>query len=136
MIRKNVAQWQRRARAGLNVLRKHPDVDHDRLAATGCCFGGATGLQVACGDADLCGVVCCHGSLSVPMEEQVRQASTKILVCYGAADGFISQQRIQNFQNALEEGGADWKMIYYVEAQHSFTNPGETQKGVPGIACN
>jgi len=27
-------------------------------------------------------------------------------------------------------------MIYYAEAQHSFINPGENQKGVPGIACN
>ena len=136
MIRKNVANWQQRARAGLDVLRKRPDVDSDRLAAIGYCFGGATVLQVAYSGANLRGVVSFHGSLPVPTDEQMQKNKAKILVCHGAADNFIPKQKIQDFQNALEESGTDWQMIFYAEAQHSFTNPGADKKGIPGIAYN
>src|SRR5438105_13546389 len=50
-----------RANAGLDVLRKQPLVDTERLAAIGYCFGGTTVLELARGGADLAGVVSSHG---------------------------------------------------------------------------
>ena len=46
-VQADVQEWQSRARAGLEVLRKQNLVDAGHLAAIGYCFGGATVLQLA-----------------------------------------------------------------------------------------
>ena len=68
LIRANVDEWRTRAQAGLNVLREQPNVDKNRIAAIGYCFGGATALQLAYAGEDLDGVVTFHGALPAPNE--------------------------------------------------------------------
>ena len=46
-VRKNLKSWQGRAEAALKVLQDHPQVDGDKLAAIGYCFGGSTCIQLA-----------------------------------------------------------------------------------------
>src|SRR5438445_12939400 len=53
-----------RANAGLDVLRKQPQADMQRLAAMGYCFGGTTVLELARDGVELAGVVSFHGDLS------------------------------------------------------------------------
>ena len=55
-----------RAEAGLKILREHPLVDPDRLAAIGYCFGGSTSLKLAHSGAKLSAVVSFHGALPAP----------------------------------------------------------------------
>ncbi len=135
-IRSNVDRWRGRAMAGLNVLRNHKLVDPSRLAAIGYCFGGATVLEMAYAGADLRGVVSFHGSLPVPDEAEARRIKASILVCHGAADGFTPEERIQQFRAALDKAGADWLMVYYAGARHSFTNPDAGNYGIEGIRYN
>ena len=134
MIRSNVADWQQRARRGLEELQQHPQVDQQRVAAIGYCFGGATVLQLAYSGAPLAGVVSFHGALPVATPEQAQTLRAPILVCHGAADSFIPEQGIVDFRAALEQAGADWQMVYYAGAKHSFTNPDANRRGIDGIA--
>ncbi|MEE3373508.1 MAG: dienelactone hydrolase family protein [Planctomycetota bacterium] len=132
-IRKNTQAWQQRARAGLDVLRQQATVDHSQLAAIGYCFGGSTVLQLAYGGEPLRGVVSFHGSLPVASPAQLKKLTAGILVCHGAADAFIPAEQIDKFRGALSQSSADWQMIYYAGARHSFTNPGADQRGIENI---
>jgi len=55
-----------RANAALDVLKAQPNVDSNRLAAIGYCFGGTTVLELARSGAALTGVVSFHGGLDTP----------------------------------------------------------------------
>ena len=52
-VNSNMEAWLKRALAGLEVLKKQPQVDTTRLAAIGYCFGGGTVQVLAFGGADL-----------------------------------------------------------------------------------
>ena len=132
-IAANVEKWQRRALLGLDLLRDHPLVDRNRTAAIGYCFGGATVLQMAYSGADLAGVVSFHGSLPVATGQQAGNIKAKILVAHGSQDTFIPAERIAKFRAALNKAGADWQMIEYGGAEHSFTNPGADAHGMENI---
>ena len=135
-ITRNVKQWQQRALAGLKVLRSQPQVDPKRLAAIGYCFGGATVLQLAYSGTDIAGVVSFHGSLPPPDVQQASGIKARILICHGASDGFIPQQRIDKLRAALEGARSDWQMITYGGAVHSFTNPAADKRDIKGLAYN
>jgi dienelactone hydrolase len=122
-ISANADAWRRRGLAGLEILRKHPKVDASRLGAMGYCFGGATVMQLAYAGADLKGVVSFHGSLPVPTEAEGKTIKARVLAAHGAADAYVPPERVLQFQNALEQAGADWSLITYGHARHAFTNP-------------
>jgi dienelactone hydrolase len=132
-VRSNVYQWQQRALAGLEVLRKDPRTDVDRIAAIGYCFGGATVQQLAYSGADIRGVVSFHGSLLLPMSEQIQKVKAKILICHGAADPFTKLGEIEQYISAMERSGLDYQMIIYGGARHGFTNPGADKIGMDAL---
>lgn len=132
-VRSNVKDWQQRAVAGLDILKKQEQCDTSRIAAIGYCFGGSTVLQLAYTGADVKGVVTFHGAL-VPLDEaQAKGLKSKILVCHGADDAFISEESIDKFRHSLNQAKADWTMIYYAGAKHSFTDPGADAHNVDGL---
>ena len=132
-IRRNQDAWRARAMAGLSVLQEQPQVDAGRMAAIGYCFGGSTVLQLAYGGAALAGVVSFHGSLPAATAEQARQIEASLVVCHGAADGFVPRAQIDAFRASLEAGDVDWVFVEYAGAKHSFTNPGADAIGIDGI---
>lgn len=116
-------KMRQRVKAGLDVLAKHERIDPQRIAAIGYCFGGTTVLQLAYSGAPVAGVVSFHGGLVPLPAADAKNVKTKILVLHGADDPFIPQAEIDAFQKSLREARADWQMMYYGNAVHSFTNP-------------
>ncbi len=135
-LRKNADAWLKRARAGLEILKKSDLVDDSKIAAIGYCFGGSTVLQLAFAGTPLKGVVTFHGGLSVPDDKQVKRIKSEILVCHGADDKLIKEEVIKGFREALSKGNVDWTMIYYANAKHSFTNPAADKRGIPVLGYN
>ena len=127
---------RQRARTGLEILQKNDLVDPKRIAAIGYCFGGTTVLELAYSGADIAGVVSFHGGLTAPKPEDMHRIKAKILVLHGADDGFISSENIAAFQDGMRQTGADWQMVYYGAAVHSFTNPAADKANVKGLAYN
>ena len=125
-----------RAKAGYDVLAKHELVDPERTAAIGFCFGGTTVLELAYGGAPLAGVVSFHGNLPAPKPEDLPNIKASILVCHGADDFFVAPEDIDAFQKAMREARADWQMVSYGGAVHSFTNPDAGKAGIQGVAYN
>jgi dienelactone hydrolase len=135
-VRKNVKVWQGRAQAALKVLRDQEQVDADKLAAIGYCFGGSTALQLAYTGAELKAVVTFHAALPIPEAEQARAIKAKLLICHGAADKFIPEETAVKFRTALEDAKVDYAMVYLGNAKHSFTVKDIDAKGVEGLAYN
>lgn len=123
-----------RARAGLEVLKKHKLVDPQNLAAMGFCFGGTTVLELAYSGADVKGVVSFHGGLTAPKPEDLKNLKAAILVLHGADDPLVKPEEIKVFQEAVRQAGADWQMIYYGGAVHSFTSPKAGSDKSKGVA--
>jgi len=123
-----------RAKAGLEVLLKNENVDPKRIAAIGFCFGGTTVLQLALSGADLAGVVSFHGGLGGIEYQPGTKVKAKILILHGADDPMIPADAITAFQDTLRKAGADWQMVYYGGAVHSFTNEKADAVGMKGVA--
>ena len=132
-VRANQQAWRERALAGLEVLKGHELVDTGRLAAIGYCFGGSTVLQLAYAGADLDAGVTFHAALPVPSEEDAENIKARLLICHGAQDSLIPEETVRQFRAALDAAGADYEMIYYAGARHSFTVPNADDHGIEGI---
>lgn len=135
-IRNNNRQWVTRAETGLSVLKRRPEVDPQRLAAIGYCFGGATVLQMAYSGLDLDAVVSFHGSLPVPQESQLKQIQASILVAHGSADPFVPREAATTLINALDRAGVDWELAMFGNTRHGFTNPSAAEYGMEALAYN
>jgi dienelactone hydrolase len=121
---------RRRAIAGLDVLRKHPLVDSDRIAAIGYCFGGTTALEIARSGEPIQGVVSFHGGLGTPTPEDAKNVKAKVLALHGADDPAVPAEEVAAFMQEMRDGGVDWQMIHYGGAVHSFTDPGANTAGM------
>ncbi len=130
-LRDDTAKLCQRARAGIDVLVSHPQVD-GRTAAVGYCFGGMVALELARSGADIAGAVSVHGSLSTPRPAQAGAVKAKILVCHGALDPHVPTTQVNAFVQEMNEAGADWQLTVYGGAMHGFTH--ETGPAVPGVA--
>ncbi len=135
-FKKDRAKMWSRALAGLEVLRKQPQVDPRRLAAIGYCFGGTTVLELARAGADLAGVVSFHGDLSSPSPADAKNIKCKVLVLHGADDPFVPPEQVKAFEDEMRKAAVDWQLVKYGDAVHSFTNPGAGTDKAAGAAYN
>lgn len=130
------ALLRERVNEALEALKAHPLADKNRLAAIGFCFGGTTVLELARAGTVLGGVVSFHGGLSTPRPSGAGGIKAKVLVLHGADDPSVSPQEVQAFQDEMRKSGADWQMVAFGGAVHSFTNPAAGNDPARGSAYN
>lgn len=128
-LKKNWKQASARFLAARDELTSHPLVDADHIAAIGYCLGGGVVLQMARDGMDLDAVVSFHGSLATTNPAKPGSVKAKILVAYGRADPFVTDDQVAAFISEMEQAGADFKVIAYEGAMHSFTNPDADRLG-------
>lgn len=109
--------------AAMDVLKKHATVDPSRIAAMGYCFGGSVVLEMARRGLDLRGVASFHGGLETKTPAQPGKVKAAILVCHGGADSFSQPGAVDAFKKEMDNAKADYKVVVYEGAKHSFTNP-------------
>ena len=126
---KNIDTTKARFMAAVDFLKGQPTVDPNRVAAIGYCFGGGVVLNMARQGVDLKGVVSFHGSLAAVKPAQPGSIKAKILVLSGGADKFITPEQIEAFKQEMKAADADFQLISYPGALHSFTNPEATELG-------
>ncbi|MFW5653120.1 MAG: dienelactone hydrolase family protein [Planctomycetota bacterium] len=128
------AELRARARAGYDVLVKHPKVDADRIAVIGYCFGGTVALELARTGAALDAVVCFHTSgLAATNPSDNQNITGQVLVCHGDADPLVEEEVIQQFRQQMESAGVPYEFISYPGALHSFTNPAADDVGMDAV---
>jgi dienelactone hydrolase len=115
--------------AALDFLKQQANVDANRIAAIGYCFGGGVVLNMSRQGVDLDGVVSFHGGLAAVKPAQPGSIKAKILVLHGGDDKFVTPEQIEAFKQEMRAAGADFQFISYPGATHSFTNPEATELG-------
>ena len=115
------ARTRARARGGLDALTARAEVDAERVAAIGFCFGGTMALELARAGADLKAVVGFHSGLATTAPKTDAKAiKARVLTCIGA-----------DFESEMREGGVDWQMHLYGGTVHSFTNKEAAKRKMP-----
>lgn len=121
-VMSNMDALKARFDAAVQVLKKNPHVDPDRVAAIGYCFGGTVVLNMAASGEDLDGVASFHGGLSIKTPPQPGTVKAKIRVYTGAEDPFVPPTDVAAFKKMMDDAKADYKVTSYPGAKHSFTN--------------
>ena len=122
-VRRNLPIARARFEAALELLRKHPTVAADQVAALGYCFGGSVVLEMARLGLDLDAVVSYHGSLGLSTPAEPGRIKAKVAVFTGADDPMIPPAQVEGFRQDMVKAGARLTLVSYPGVKHSFTNP-------------
>ena len=121
---------RKRVQASLEELLKHTDkVNTQQVGAIGFCFGGGAILELARSGAPLKAFVSFHGNLDTPNPADNGNIQGSVLVLHGADDPAVPKQQVDDFVAAMQKTEADWQLVSYGNAVHSFTDP---YANVPG----
>ena len=121
---------QERMLLALDILRKQKEVDGERIAAMGFCFGGLCVLDLARTGADALGVASFHGLLGSPGNTGDNKISAKVLVMHGWDDPMATPDQVLLLADELTAMGADWQIHAYGNTLHAFTNPAADNRGL------
>jgi dienelactone hydrolase len=127
--------FRARIKAGLDALKKQPGVDPKNLAVIGYCFGGTGALEAARDRLDAKAVVSFHGGLGYADQER-RPLKAAVLVLHGADDPAVPDSEVAAFEAEMRERKADWQLVKYSDAVHSFTQPMAGSDKSKGSAYN
>lgn len=133
LLKSQPERLYQRLQAGLQALTQVPQVDPERIAVIGYCFGGWCALELARTGAALRGVGVFHGTLSSPQENSASQIRGKLLVCTGASDPFVPLEQITGFSEEMSAAGIDWQVHLYGGTYHGFTSPEAGGNPRPGF---
>ena len=118
-----------RLKAGYETLISQDEVDSDRTAAIGYCFGGAMALHMARIGMPVDAVVSFHGALGSFHQPSPGEVQAKLLVCHGGDDAMVTMDDVSAFKEEMDHAGADYKVIIHDGAQHGFTSKEATANG-------
>jgi dienelactone hydrolase len=135
-LTQNPAELNKRAKAGLDVLKAQANVGIKRLAAIGFCFGGGVVIEMARSTPGLSCVVAFHPGLTGQPEKDDREVLCKVMACTGVDDPLIPAEARERFITLMKAAGADWQLITYGRAGHSFTDRSVDAMNMPGFAYN
>ena len=118
----DIVLYRQRLKAAFEVLRTRPEVDPDRVAVIGYCFGGTGALELARSGADIKAAVSFHGGLSTPNPEDAKQIKGTVLVCHGADDQAVPDSELMGFIEEMRNADVDWYLMMFGNSVHGFTH--------------
>jgi dienelactone hydrolase len=138
---KDSAAASARFNAGLELLKKQPQTNPNKLAAIGYCFGGKVVLDAARQGVPLAGVVSFHGALVTTTPATPGSVKAKVLVEHGARDSMVTADNVSAFKAEMDTAGADYEFVSLEGAKHGFSNPdadrlSHGEHGGPDIGYN
>jgi dienelactone hydrolase len=112
-----------RARAGFDVLSKHPMVDPSKLALIGYCFGGTVAIELAETGVPLLGTIAVHGSFRNFTPDDARHIKGSVLILHGAEDEVAPLEEVNKLVDDLRAAKVPWELQLYSGSSHGFDNP-------------
>lgn len=121
-------ELQSRLLLALSTLIRQPEVDGQKVAAIGFCFGGLCVLDLARIGAPVSGVVSFHGLFTQPGNTDGKRSNTRVLVLHGWDDPLARPDEVVALGEELTALGVDWQIHGYGQTQHAFSNPAANDK--------
>ncbi len=125
----NIDEAKARFESAMTALKSNENVDPERIAAIGYCFGGSVVLSMANAGYDLDAVAAFHAGVALPIPPS-EDIMAKILVANGADDPFIPKESIVAYKAQMDKVGANYEYVTYEGAVHGFTSPMADSLGV------
>lgn len=120
MYRGNATLFAERIRASVDLVKTFDEVDPEKVAIIGYCFGGTGVLTYALtGLNDVTAVVSFHGGLGT-LPEAGPAVNPKVLVLSGGEDDASTD--IMDLEETLDNATATWEITRYSGIEHAFTN--------------
>jgi dienelactone hydrolase len=114
---------QERLLGVIETFRAQPEVEADRVAAIGYCFGGLCALDLARTGVNVRGVASFHGLFTPPGNREGTPIRAKVLALHGWEDPMAPPSAVEALAAELTRAGADWQLHVYGRTMHGFTNP-------------
>ncbi|MFM2229231.1 MAG: hypothetical protein RL607_489 [Bacteroidota bacterium] len=133
--KKNILEYQKRIQLAFDQLIRL-GASKDKIVVMGYCFGGTGALEAARMNLPIAAVVSFHGGLGRDASRTIAPINARVLVLHGADDPYVSKEEVASFQDEMRQAKADWEMIYYANAVHSFTDKGAGTDNSKGAAYN
>lgn len=131
----NITEYHHRIQLAIDEFVKQ-GADVNNIVVIGYCFGGTGAIEAARTNMNIKGIVSFHGGLSRDEKRVIEPIKAKVLVLHGADDPYESEAEIKLFQNEMRSAKADWQMVYYANAVHSFTDKNAGTDNSKGAAYN
>lgn len=120
--KKDYKAYQHRISLALEQLKKQGAIP-EKIAVIGYCFGGTGALEAARANLPVQGIVSIHGGLGKDSTRQNGLLTPKILIENPADDRSVTPEIMGELITEMKEGKADWQIITYANAKHTFTDP-------------
>jgi dienelactone hydrolase len=133
--KKNVSAYHSRIKVALNQLIK-AGADPSRIVVMGYCFGGTGAIEAARVNMPVRAAVSIHGGLDRDSSRTIEPIKPKLLILHGADDPMAPPATILALEQEMRTAKADWQMIFYGNAVHSFSDPDAGNDNSKGVAYN
>jgi dienelactone hydrolase len=105
----------------IEILKSNPNVDPNKIAIVGYCFGGAAALEYGFSGQDINAIVSFHGMLFNPPVKEAKKTKAKLAIHHGGDDKFIPAATVTGLQKTLKDAGVKFEFHSYPGAVHGFT---------------
>ena len=106
-------------------LESQPDVDSDRIAIAGFCYGGRTALAYSLHNNQLAATVIFYGSPETD-SAILKSLPGPVLGIFGGADQSIPVEQVNAFDAALTEAGVLHEITIYEGQPHAFVKDAQS----------
>ena len=120
-INKNPAEAVQNMKSAVQFLKNQNNVDDNKIASMGWCFGGGMSLQLALNE-KLAATVIYYGSLETN-KTRLSVIEWPVLGIFGEKDTSIPVESARKFDAALDELGIENEIYIYENVGHAFANP-------------
>lgn len=117
-----------RATKALETLAAQDEVDADRIAAIGFCYGGKVALDLARSGANVKAVATFHANLSAQNPAQAETFKAEVLVAHAGNDSMVSLDDVETFKQEMSAANVTHHVEIYANTKHGFTNPAADEK--------
>jgi dienelactone hydrolase len=118
-----------------DTIAARPDVDAERVAAVGFCYGGKTVLELARSGANVKAAVSYHGTLDTHARAEPDVVRAHVVAYCGAGDPYAPLEDVDNFRREMQDAGVrNYQITVFGAAGHGFTDPDAARLQLDGVA--
>ncbi|MBI4452907.1 dienelactone hydrolase family protein [Candidatus Woesearchaeota archaeon] len=120
-VRNNIPVAVSNMKSAVAFLKNQDNVDDNKLASMGWCFGGGMSMQLSLNE-KLAATIIYYGQLETD-KDKLKAINWPVLGIFGDKDTSIPVESARKFDAALDELGIENEIYIYPNVGHAFANP-------------